>query len=95
MYYVSKVGNAIPTSEKTKRTALELVDLINKKDRNTYTSGKDPMGLAATVLFVASANNGENMTRREIATAAGLTTVTIRCRLKEISKYLDTFGNQE
>jgi transcription initiation factor TFIIB len=95
MYYVSKVGNAIPTSEKTKRRALELVDLINKKDRNTYTSGKDPMGLAATVLFVASTNNGENMTQREIATAAGLTTVTIRCRLKEISKYLDTFGNPE
>jgi Transcription factor TFIIB repeat len=53
------------------------------------------MGLAATVLFVASANNGENMTQKEIATAAGLTTVTIRCRLKEISKCLDTFGNQE
>lgn len=94
MYYVSKVGNSIPVSEKTKRRALELADIINKKDRNTYTSGKDPMGLAATVLFVASANNGENMTQREIATAAGMTTVTIRCRLKEINKYLESFGNQ-
>ena len=91
MYYVFKVGNALPTSEKTKRRALELVDIINKKDRNTYTSGKDPMGLAATVLFVASANNGENITQKEIATAAGLTSVTIRCRLKEISKYLESF----
>jgi transcription initiation factor TFIIB len=68
---------------------------INKKDRHTYTSGKDPMGLAATALFVASANNGENITQREIATAAGLTAVTIRCRLKGISKYLESFGNQE
>jgi transcription initiation factor TFIIB len=93
IYYVSKVGNALPMSEKTKRRALELVDLINKKDRHTYTSGKDPMGLAATVLFVASTNNGESMTQREIATAAGLTTVTIRCRLKEISKYLESLGN--
>ncbi|MGA7370259.1 MAG: TFIIB-type zinc ribbon-containing protein [Nitrososphaeraceae archaeon] len=95
MYYVFKIGNALPTSEKTKRRAIELGDILNKKDRNTYTSGKDPMGLAATVLFVASANNGENMTQREIATAAGLTTVTIRCRLKEISKYLESFDNQE
>ena len=95
MYYVSKVGNALSMSEKTKRKALELVNLINKKDKNTYTSGKDPMGLAATVLFVASANNDENMTQREIATAAGLTTVTIRCRLKDIGKYLESFGNQE
>ena len=94
-YYISKVGNALPMSEKTKRRALELVDLITKKDRNTYTSGKDPMGLAATVLFLASNNNGEGMTQREIATAAGLTTVTIRCRLKEIAKYLKSFDNQE
>ena len=53
------------------------------------------MGLAATALFVASANNGENISQREIATAAGLTAVTIRCRLKEISKYLESFGNQK
>jgi transcription initiation factor TFIIB len=92
-HYVFKVGNAVPTSEKTKRKAIELVDIISKKDRNTYTSGKDPMGLAATVLYVAGANNGENMTQREIATAAGLTSVTIRCRLKEIGKYLESFDN--
>ncbi|MGH9984053.1 MAG: transcription initiation factor IIB [Nitrososphaeraceae archaeon] len=95
MHYVFKVGNALPTSEKTKRQAIELVELINKKDRHTYTSGKDPMGLAATALFVASANNGENITQRELATAAGLNTVTIRCRLKEISKYLESFANQK
>jgi transcription initiation factor TFIIB len=95
MYYVSKVGNAIPASEKTKRRALELADIINKKDMNTYTCGKDPMGIAATVLFIASASNGENVTQTEIATAAGLTTVTIRCRLKEIGKYLESFRNQD
>jgi transcription initiation factor TFIIB len=95
MHYVFKIGNALSTSEKTKRQAIELVDLINKKDRHTYTSGKDPMGLAATALFVASANNGENITQRELATAAGLNIVTIRCRLKEISKYLESFANQK
>jgi transcription initiation factor TFIIIB Brf1 subunit/transcription initiation factor TFIIB len=53
------------------------------------------MGLAATVLFVAGANNGENITQREVATAAGMTYVTIRCRLKEIGKYLDSLQNPE
>jgi transcription initiation factor TFIIB len=48
--------------EKTKRKAIELADIISKKESNTYTSGKDPMGLTATVLFVAGANNGENIT---------------------------------
>jgi transcription initiation factor TFIIB len=93
VHCVFKVGNALQMAEKTKRRAIKLVDLINKKDRSTYSSGKDPMGLAATALFVASANNGENMTQREIASAAGLTAVTIRCRLKEIRKYLESFSN--
>jgi transcription initiation factor TFIIB len=100
VYCVSRIGNAIPISEKTKRRAMELVYIINKKDRNTYPSGKDPMGLAATALFVASTNctttnNGEGITQKEVASAAGLTAVTIRCRLKEIGKYLDCFNNQE
>jgi transcription initiation factor TFIIB len=94
VHCVFKVGNALQMAEKTKRRAIKLVDLINKKDRSTYSSGKDPMGLAATALFVASANNGENMTQREIASAAGLTAVTIRCRLKEIGKYLESFSNR-
>jgi transcription initiation factor TFIIB len=92
-HYVFKVGNAVPTSEKTKRRAIELMDIISKKDKNTYTSGKDPLGLAATVLFVAGANNGENLSQSEIASAAGMTSVTIRCRLKEIGKYLESLDN--
>lgn len=93
MHCIFKVGNALQMTEKTKRKAIELADLINKKDEHTYTSGKDPMGLAATTLFIASTNNGENVTQREIADAAGLTAVTIRCRLKEIGKYLESFSN--
>jgi len=91
IHCVFKVGNALHMAENTKRRAIELVDLINEKDKHTYASGKDPMGLAATALFVASSNNGENMTQREIASAAGLAAVTIRCRLKEIGKYLESF----
>jgi transcription initiation factor TFIIB len=88
---IFKVGNTIPTSEKTKRRAVELIDIISKKDKNTYTSGKDPMGLAAFALYIACANNDEKMSQREIANAAGMTAVTIRSRLKELRKYLDSF----
>jgi transcription initiation factor TFIIB len=88
---IFKVGNTIPMSEKTKRRAVELIDIISKKDKNTYTSGKDPMGLAAFALYIACANNGEKMSQREIANAAGMTAVTIRSRLKELRKYLESF----
>jgi transcription initiation factor TFIIIB Brf1 subunit/transcription initiation factor TFIIB len=43
--------------------------IISKKDKNTYTSGKAPMGLAAFALYIVSANNGEKMSQREIANA--------------------------
>ena len=96
-HYIFKVGNTIPMSEKTKRRAVELIDIISKKDRSTYTSGKDPMGLAAFALYMACTNNGEKMSQKEIADAAGMTPVTIRSRLKELGKYLDSidFGKRK
>jgi len=94
-HYIFKVGNTIPMSEKTKRRAVELIDIISKKDRSTYTSGKDPMGLAAFALYMACTNNGEKLSQKEIANAAGMTPVTIRSRLKELGKYLESFGNQK
>jgi transcription initiation factor TFIIIB Brf1 subunit/transcription initiation factor TFIIB len=93
MHYVFKVGNTIQMTEKTKKRMIELVDLINRKDEHVYTSGKDPMGLAETALLVASANNGENRTQREVACATGLTAVTKRRRLKEIGKSLEALSN--
>ncbi|MDQ3807926.1 MAG: HTH domain-containing protein, partial [Thermoproteota archaeon] len=55
-------------------------DLIN----NEIPAGKDPMGLAATVLYLSCLTNGETITQRDIAEAAGVTGVTIRNRFKDL-----------
>ncbi len=51
-------------------------------------AGKDPMGLAASVLYVSCLKTGEDNTQTEIAKASGVTDVTIRTRYKELKNKL-------
>ena len=38
--------------------------------------GKNPMGLAATVLYISCLKTGENITQRDISNAAGVAEIT-------------------
>jgi transcription initiation factor TFIIB len=53
------------------------------------TAGKDPMGLAAAALYIASVMNEDKRTQKSIANAAGVTEVTIRNRYKGLKDALD------
>jgi len=76
---ISKIANKADISEKSKRKALEMIRMaIDEK----ISSGKGPMGLAATALYMACVLNGESMTQERIAEASGVTSVTIRNRCK-------------
>lgn len=83
--YVAKVANNIGIGEKTKRKALAIMAEARRKGAST---GKDPMGLAASVLYLASQATGEAKTQSDIAKAAGVTEVTVRNRSKELRKQL-------
>jgi transcription initiation factor TFIIB len=83
MKCIARVANKANLSEKTKRQAAEIMNNITKRE---LSAGKDPMGLAASVLYVASLNTGENITQTDIADAARVTEVTIRNRVKELKK---------
>jgi transcription initiation factor TFIIB len=48
------------------------------------SAGKNPMSLAATVLYISSIKAGKNITQFDIASAAG---ITIRNRIRELKKY--------
>jgi transcription initiation factor TFIIB len=47
------------------------------------------MGLAASILYIASKETGEIKTQKDMATAAGVTEVTIRNRIRSLGKDLD------
>ncbi|MEM1742085.1 MAG: sigma factor-like helix-turn-helix DNA-binding protein, partial [Desulfurococcaceae archaeon] len=52
------------------------------------TAGKDPAGLAAAAVYIASLELGEKRTQKEVAQVAGVTEVTVRNRYKELVKEL-------
>jgi transcription initiation factor TFIIB len=82
---IVKVANRANLTENTKREAIAIMKDVAKKE---ISAGKDPMGLAATVLYLSSLRTGEETTQTQIAQASGVTEVTVRNRLKELKRKL-------
>ncbi len=82
---IARIASQVGSSEKTKRHAMKI---LKKAEESQIASGKDPMGLAASALYLASLKMGEKNSQKEIALAAGVTEVTIRNRCKGL-KLLD------
>jgi transcription initiation factor TFIIB len=85
MKCIVKVANRSNLTENTKREAIAIMKDVAKKE---ISAGKDPMGLAATVLYLSCLRTGEETTQTQIAQASGVTEVTVRNRLKELKSKL-------
>jgi transcription initiation factor TFIIB len=83
--YVSRIGSKAGASERTQRRALEI---LRRAQESGAAAGKDPMGLAASALYVASVMENESLTQKDFAVAAGVTEVTIRNRYKGLKEAL-------
>lgn len=79
--YVAQIANKAGISEKTKRIGISVMQDIIK---NEVSAGKNPVSLAAAVLYLACLISNENRTQKDIANAAGITEVTIRNRSKDL-----------
>jgi len=75
---IARISSKLEISEKTKRYAIQVL----KEQERKESAGKDPMGLAATALYLSCVQNGVSITQRDLAEAAGVTEVTIRNRYK-------------
>ena len=82
---IARIASQVGLSEKTKRHAMKI---LKKAEESHIVSGKDPMGLAAAALYLATLKLGKKNSQKEIALAAGVTEVTIRNRCKGL-KSLD------
>ena len=83
---IARVANKAKVSEKTKYQAINLMDVVIK---NGISAGKDPMGLAATVLYASCIKTGEQKTQVDLASAAQITEVTIRNRFKDLKNRVE------
>jgi transcription initiation factor TFIIB len=57
---------------------------MNEVAKKEISAGKDPMSLAASVLYVSCLKTGEDRTQTQIAHASGVTEVTVRNRYKDL-----------
>ena len=92
MNYLVTIANKLNVNEKTKRQA---ISIMNEVARNEILSaGKDPMGLAAAVLYLScirtstSGDGHENISIVKISNTAGITDATLRNRFKDIKHQL-------
>lgn len=83
--HVTRIGSLLGLSGATMKTAAEILE---KAKNLGLTAGKDPAGLAAAAIYIASLLNDERRTQKEIAQVAGVTEVTVRNRYKELIQEL-------
>ena len=82
---IAKISNKAALNEKTKRQAIEVMNDITNKE---ISAGRNPMALAATILYLSCTKSGEHKTKKDIAQAAGITEVTLRNGFKNIKDKL-------
>src|SRR5215831_13395235 len=69
MKCITRIANKAKVSEKTKHHA---INIMNTVIENEISAGKDPMGLAATVIYASCIKTGEIKTQKQLADAADI-----------------------
>jgi transcription initiation factor TFIIB len=83
VHCVARIASNLEITEKTKRYAVKIIkDAQERKE----SSGKEPMGFAASALYLSCVENKVPVTQRDMAEAANVTEVTIRNRCKELRR---------
>ncbi len=79
---VFRFGNELNLSIVVQKGAAQL--LLDASKKGLRIMGKDPKGLAAAALYIASRGTNERKTQNQIAEVARVTEVTLRTRAKQI-----------
>ncbi|MFW9912011.1 MAG: transcription initiation factor IIB family protein [Candidatus Thorarchaeota archaeon] len=85
--YVPRLITQLKLPGKVQQKVLEILDMA--KERRSLVTGRDPRGLAAAAIYIASILMDHRVTQRDIAMAAGVTEVTVRNRYKELVNKLN------
>jgi len=79
--FLQRYGANLQLSEPTIAKAYEVLE---SADEDRILSGRDPSGLAAAALYIATGLTGQTRTQGEVEQYTGITQVTIRKRCKEL-----------
>ena len=78
---ISSLGEKL---ELTMNTVRQAIDLYYHVKNHKLVTGKKPMSVAATLVYIASIQTGERRTQQQIAKIARTTPATIRNRFREL-----------
>ncbi len=81
---VYRFGNDLGLTMKTQKRAVDMLMIATKN--GLIRTGKDPKGMAASVIYMAAKETNERKTQAEIAEIAKCTEVTLRSRAKDIKR---------
>ncbi len=84
--YVSRIAEEAKISGDVEGLAFKILKEAKHKH---FTTGKDPMGIAAATLYIASKLSQKRISQKEIAQAANITEVTVRNRKNELVSKLN------
>ncbi len=73
--YVARLASKANIDAWVQARALEI---LSKAERKGITAGKDPIGLAASALYLAATLEGQKLSQRSAAQAAGVAEATVR-----------------
>ena len=92
MSCIIRIANKVSLSDKTKRQAIRLMGNI-AKDEIVLSAGKNPMGFAASILYLASiaTKDDDHIRQKGLAEAAGVTEVTIRNICKSLRRHVTPY----
>ena len=85
--YVDRLASKANIDAWVQARALEI---LSKAERKGTTAGKDPIGLAASALYLAATLEGQKLTQRSAAEAAGVAEATVRNESKRLRTVLAT-----
>ncbi len=83
---VIRLANMINANKKAKRLASVMMNEIVKQE---LSAGKNPMAVAASILYICCKKTGYHTSQHSIAKAAGITEVTLRNRFKELKRKMN------
>jgi len=83
---IFRFGSDLGLSMEAQKKAMNILSAATKN--GLMRIGKDPRGIAASVIYIASKRTGERKTQAEVSKVAKITEVTLRSRVKDVKKNL-------
>ena len=90
--FILKISNTLKISAGTKNLAIEI---LNKATDLDMMAGRDPAGMASASIYYSNVIRHDGFTQMQIANASGVTSVTVRNRVREIKKKIQIHKDKD